>query len=357
MIRKRLLRAESPVSQNKSENKPANLFNRLVHFVDSGGLTQLAGSEIKVMLVLYRFADFQTGDCWPSLATIARLTGMDIRSITRALQALEIKGIITKEQKGRGCRRPTIRKLVFQAEGITGASAQGITGKTEAITGASAPELRAPVPHKHSKNTPRRTHHTNTPARSGVNSRPTGHRSGVGSTRLERKKIRPSRLRTRLEKKNVRPSESSEESRPALDDDSPHLSSEECIVASLADYGITKAGHSLLKTMGAAWCKKLVWLLFEKSHGGELNVSRFARWCAGHPNEVCFDGDYPEADDRDVPAEDYPELDENSPVEDWIHEYGPADGVRFRDAYIADPEGWYKAVDDDDYSNDRDDSR
>lgn len=56
-----------------------------------------------VGLVLYGFADGDTGECWPSFATLAKLTQKSLDTIKRAIRELEQAGYIAlRRGNGRG---------------------------------------------------------------------------------------------------------------------------------------------------------------------------------------------------------------------------------------------------------------
>jgi DNA-binding transcriptional ArsR family regulator len=75
-----------------------HVFNAMVH---SGELAKISGSTVKVYLVVKAHTGFATGSSFPSLETIAQLSGVTSRQVMRALSELEEKGYIRKEKKGR----------------------------------------------------------------------------------------------------------------------------------------------------------------------------------------------------------------------------------------------------------------
>jgi hypothetical protein len=57
--------------------------------------------EFRVWVALCSFAD-KKGFCWPSIGTIASMTKIDIRHVSRALQALRERGLVEWEQRTKG---------------------------------------------------------------------------------------------------------------------------------------------------------------------------------------------------------------------------------------------------------------
>lgn len=55
-------------------------------------------AAFKVWVILQRYADRDTRQCDPSQELIARKTGIEIRSVRRALRWLEDSGLATKER-------------------------------------------------------------------------------------------------------------------------------------------------------------------------------------------------------------------------------------------------------------------
>ena len=72
-----------------------------IALVRSGMLSRLNGSELRVLVVLLSHAD-GGGECYPSVATIARLSGLQRRAVYLALSGLQRRGLVQAELPGRG---------------------------------------------------------------------------------------------------------------------------------------------------------------------------------------------------------------------------------------------------------------
>jgi|GEM_PF-2760092 len=72
-------------------------FFKIPHeIVDSGLLAKLKPSEIKVYLVIARFADYKTGRAFPSIELICKLSGVNRNVVCRAIKRLVYFGLIEK---------------------------------------------------------------------------------------------------------------------------------------------------------------------------------------------------------------------------------------------------------------------
>ena len=58
----------------------------------------LGGTAAKVYLALARFAD-RDGGCWPSVATVARVAGLTVKSVRQHLRSLEEAGVLVVEPR------------------------------------------------------------------------------------------------------------------------------------------------------------------------------------------------------------------------------------------------------------------
>jgi len=84
----------------KSEEKDKD-FSKIPHFmIDSGLLAELRPSEIKVFLVINRFADYKTGIAYPTVKKISELSGINKDNIAKATRSLVQKGLIEKRKTG-----------------------------------------------------------------------------------------------------------------------------------------------------------------------------------------------------------------------------------------------------------------
>jgi hypothetical protein len=79
-----------------------------------------AGSERLVLLSLADNASDQ-GYCWPSLATIARKSSLDRRSVIRLITRLQAKGIITVQRRFQGLTNDTNMYRICWTDEIRGA--------------------------------------------------------------------------------------------------------------------------------------------------------------------------------------------------------------------------------------------
>lgn len=72
-------------------------FSKIPHLlIDSGLLAQLKPSEVKVFLVINRYANYYTGISYPTVKTITELSGVNKNTISKATKALVQKGLIEK---------------------------------------------------------------------------------------------------------------------------------------------------------------------------------------------------------------------------------------------------------------------
>lgn len=69
--------------------------------IDSGDLAKLPGSSVKVYMVVKAHTNFQTGQAFPSIETIAEKSGLSTVQVMRELKTLEKFGYITKTKQGR----------------------------------------------------------------------------------------------------------------------------------------------------------------------------------------------------------------------------------------------------------------
>src|SRR5690349_12704359 len=80
-----------------------------------------------VLLAIAQHADPQTGECWPSRATLAEMTGLTERHVTNALKRIEEVGEATIT-RGLGRGNQTIYRLSYLLlAGIKGESHSPIT--------------------------------------------------------------------------------------------------------------------------------------------------------------------------------------------------------------------------------------
>jgi DNA-binding MarR family transcriptional regulator len=102
----------------KMEEKDKD-FSKIPHrMIDSGLLSQLKPTVLKVFLVINRFADYQTGVAYPTVEKISELSGVNKNSIAGATKSLAREGLIEKKKTGRrfhfrNCYRVTRLKGIY----------------------------------------------------------------------------------------------------------------------------------------------------------------------------------------------------------------------------------------------------
>ncbi len=131
----------------EGKSKAHKLRDQLVIAIDSAKLAGLNGMASKLLFVYFRYADFNTRQCWPGLATLSRVLGTDQSNILRARRELEERGLIRIVQKGKGGRGHSTRVEVFPdadaPDTRTNPEHVSVLGKTEntsARTSVSAKE-------------------------------------------------------------------------------------------------------------------------------------------------------------------------------------------------------------------------
>lgn len=80
-------------------NRERRFFKCYLDFIDCGLLT---GEEKLVFLILKRFLDVKSdqGEVFPSLETIAKLTGMTEKTIRKHIKSLQKKGVVSIQRRG-----------------------------------------------------------------------------------------------------------------------------------------------------------------------------------------------------------------------------------------------------------------
>jgi len=73
-------------------------------FVERGYLAAISGIALKVYVALCSFKDWETGNCWPSIASLCEVTGLCRASVITAVRQLEKFGLVKswKHRKERG---------------------------------------------------------------------------------------------------------------------------------------------------------------------------------------------------------------------------------------------------------------
>lgn len=95
-------------------------------------LSTMSGMEVKVLLILARHAN-KCGVAWPSVKTIATMSGGCERTVQRALRSLASseKGLVMKITKGTGGHQVTTRYRLFFQRWLVFKKAQAKAGITE----------------------------------------------------------------------------------------------------------------------------------------------------------------------------------------------------------------------------------
>ena len=109
-------------STRKDENrKPSRRTTDvwLHRFIHEKVMQKLGLYESRVVWVLFQHANGRSCECFPSLKTIAKLSGIRQPHVCAALKSLAAKGIIKTTTQGGGRKQRTIRTLIIQDENTT----------------------------------------------------------------------------------------------------------------------------------------------------------------------------------------------------------------------------------------------
>jgi len=87
-----------------------------------------------------------TGQCFPSLSTIAAIAGLERRTLTRALNALDDAGVIDRERHGRTPTRYSVALGACTSLALGTPTPLGVGASEVAARDESVPELGAPTP-------------------------------------------------------------------------------------------------------------------------------------------------------------------------------------------------------------------
>ena len=86
-------------SAGDSPWKASGLWFPFFHvLIDLGIWKALSKKATKLYPVICKFADFETGECYPSLRTLSKLSGMGLTRIREAVDELVEKGLLTCEK-------------------------------------------------------------------------------------------------------------------------------------------------------------------------------------------------------------------------------------------------------------------
>jgi len=97
-----------------------NHFHRLNTIVHSPAFARLPLIELRVLIVLLRFSDFETGEAWPSVKTMADLVGCPSKPsrVRHALKTLRRRGFIEVVVHGGGRGKSTKYRVLAPNSGM-----------------------------------------------------------------------------------------------------------------------------------------------------------------------------------------------------------------------------------------------
>ena len=75
-----------------------NAFERLTWIMDQ---SDIPGTKKLILVCLMSYADIRTGECFPSIATLARVSGFSRTTINVGLKWLEANGYLSIEAHGK----------------------------------------------------------------------------------------------------------------------------------------------------------------------------------------------------------------------------------------------------------------
>jgi hypothetical protein len=112
----------------------ATYFDRLTSIVDSGVLAELSAGAVRVLMVLLRHADYETGKAWPSIETIAAKTGeRNLNRIRKVMKELETHQVVRTIDAGGGKSHPAVRLILTMQTGTESVPVGGPDTGTEAV--------------------------------------------------------------------------------------------------------------------------------------------------------------------------------------------------------------------------------
>lgn len=83
----------------EEDTNPAHHFVALFDDFFDDGLHLLTPSEFMIFAVLRKFANYKTGEAWPSVSTICKLTGLSDQTVRTNLKNLQAKGCISIQHR------------------------------------------------------------------------------------------------------------------------------------------------------------------------------------------------------------------------------------------------------------------
>jgi predicted transcriptional regulator len=101
--------------ETKNQERPP-FFKMPPDLVDSGLLAKMKPTELSVYTVLCHYADYETGNCFPSIDTIRKKTGKNKNSISSAIKKLVEYGLIRKKRSSKKFRYKNTYKVIRDPE-------------------------------------------------------------------------------------------------------------------------------------------------------------------------------------------------------------------------------------------------
>ena len=106
-----VIRTDEPVNVVVGDGTDARWFRMFTALVDSEIWANLSPSASKVYVVLAKHAD-REWLAWPSVTLLARLSGLERRSVFRAVQELQTQRLLVIQESGRGRGRNVYQLLI-----------------------------------------------------------------------------------------------------------------------------------------------------------------------------------------------------------------------------------------------------
>lgn len=109
------MKSKSQVEMFQAESSWFHIFKAMI---DSGDLAKMGGTVFSVYCVVKSYTNWATGKAFPSLDLIAEKSGVNRRTVIRALGSLEKLGYIAKEQQqGKGNKYKLREQVTIKQEG------------------------------------------------------------------------------------------------------------------------------------------------------------------------------------------------------------------------------------------------
>lgn len=92
---------------------PENKFNKFDYLALVNADKRITHAELRVLLVIWRYADMESLEAYPSLNTVSKESGIGSRAAKRYLASLHEKGFLGVVKGGGGVGCSTVRKLTL----------------------------------------------------------------------------------------------------------------------------------------------------------------------------------------------------------------------------------------------------